>query len=134
MKLFHLLFGIALLILFLWTGQHMRHTLHVGDMLGMERALFRAGHLYLLLSAVPHILLGTYFTFSKNHICRLGQWIGSILFVVSSLLLVYSFFVDLPPKMIERHHARLGLYGMLAGTLFHSVVPIIFRERKGVGF
>ncbi len=57
----HIITGITVLIIFLLTGQYMHHKYdHLANMLLTERALFRTGHIYILLFSLINLSLGAY--------------------------------------------------------------------------
>jgi len=121
LKITHLIIGIMVFLLFLYTGQLMRHQYFVGEMEGMSRALYRANHLYILLFGLINISLGNYLNVGDWQIKKITQTIGSFLILIATVLVIYSFFVDLPTEGIERPHARNALYLILAGVLFHTI-------------
>ncbi|MEM9547511.1 MAG: hypothetical protein AAGA77_16140 [Bacteroidota bacterium] len=117
----HLVFGFVMFITFLLTGQYMdRNFDHLSNMDDLPRALMRAQHLYILLSALINIVLGSYLTISKDKLVKTFQIFGSLLIISATLLLTYSFFNELPTDHIERPLCRLALYIMLAGALGHG--------------
>ncbi|MEE9407783.1 MAG: hypothetical protein V3V28_06895 [Polaribacter sp.] len=123
LKKFHLFFGFLVLILFVLTGQYMhRKYNHLIDMKDVERALFRTGHIYILFLSFINISLGSYFRIGKSKFTKTCQFIGSFFIVIATLLIIYSFFKELPTSQIERTISRFGIYFALAGTLFHSIV------------
>lgn len=129
LKSFHFIFGIALLITFALTGQYMHHKYdHLEGMPSLERALFRAEHIYILLMALINVGLGTYLTTFKAKILKLLQNIGSFLVTIASVLMVYSFFTELPSTVIERPISRNALYLILAGVLFHAFTQLIKKH------
>lgn len=127
----HLIFGFTLFIVFLLTGQYMdRNFNHLADMTDLPRALMRAQHLYILFAALINITLGCYLTFSKDKLVRTFQIFGTILIVVATIMLVYSFFIELPSDHIERPICRQALYLMLGGVLGHGVPNLILLLTK----
>ena len=122
----HLSFGFLMFIAFLLTGQYMdKNFNHLIDMEDLPRALMRAQHLYILLAALINIVLGCYLTVSKDKLIMIFQILGSLLIICATLLLLYSFFTELPSDHIERPLCRLALYTMLAGVLGHGVPNFI---------
>ena len=74
----HFVFGILVILLFLGSGQYMDHYYgHLRDMELMNRALFRAGHLYILLFGLIHVALGSRFSMANRTLFRAVQnaWI-----------------------------------------------------------
>lgn len=127
----HLIFGFLMFIVFLLTGQYMgRNFNHLVDMDDLPRALMRMQHLYILFAALLNLLLGSYLTISKDKLIQILQILGSMLIVVATLLLLYSFFTELPTQNIERPLCRIALYIVLAGVLAHSVPQLILIFSK----
>jgi len=125
-KKFHLIFGFLLFITFLMTGQYMdRYYNHLADMEDVSRALMRMEHIYILLSSLIHISLGSYIVASNVKFTLILQTIGSILTSIATLMIIYSFFTELPTTTIERPICRMALYLTLAGILCHGI-PNLF--------
>lgn len=123
LKKFHLYFGFFMFVLFTLTGQYMhRKYNHLIDMTLTERALFRAGHIYILFLALINISLGSYLTIGKSKQAKILQLVGSFCIITSTFLITYSFFKELPTNQIERLISRFGIYFAVAGTLFHSFI------------
>ena len=58
----HFYFGITIVLIFLLTGHFMHHQyVHLKNLLFMNRALFRAGHIYILLFGLINVALGINF-------------------------------------------------------------------------
>ena len=105
---------------------------HLQGMPDLERALFRAEHIYILLISLVNLGLGTYLTTFKSKILTIFQLIGSLSITTASVLMVYSFFTELPSQIIERPISRNALYLILGGVLFHAFTQIIkkYTENK----
>ncbi|RZN79053.1 MAG: hypothetical protein EVB11_12965 [Winogradskyella sp.] len=91
----------------------------------MSRALFRAGHLYILLFGLINTSLGSYYKSSNNKYLIKLQVFGSALIICASILIIYSFFTELPTNQIERKLSRLSLYMVLAGVSAHGFVSLL---------
>ncbi|WP_298902864.1 hypothetical protein [uncultured Psychroserpens sp.] len=123
---FHLFFGIAIVITFILTGQYMHHRYdHLKDMELMNRALFRAGHLYILLFGLINVALGAYFNPIKHHLLNKIQWLGSVSIIIASCLVIYAFFTELPTDDIERPLTRLSLYVVFFGVTIHGLISLV---------
>lgn len=120
MRYIHLIFGIVLFIIFLITGKFMRVDFPDKDAIPQElRLLMRSRHIYILLSALAHILLGLYLQISKELLRKSLQFLGSFLLIAASILLVWAFFAE---TYTEKHFSdisRYGLYLSLWGTILH---------------
>lgn len=122
-KKIHLYFGFLVFVTFTLTGQYMHHKFnHLIELPLTERALFRAGHIYILFVSLIHISLGNYFTPGKSKFTKACQLTGSVLLILSTIFIIYSFFTELPTNKIERTISRFGIYFALAGAFFHSII------------
>ena len=126
LKKLHVALGLLLIATFLLTGQYMHHLYdHLNGMPDMSRALFRAGHLYILLFGLINLSLGTYLTPRANRALVL-QKLGSIVICAASALCVYSFFSELPATEIERPFSRMSLYLIFLGVGSHYFASLKF--------
>lgn len=98
------------------------------DMELMSRALFRTGHLYILLFGLINISLGINFQLSQNGVLKNIQKIASGFIFIATILVIYSFFTELPSSKIDRPIASLSLYLILAGVSFHGLI-FLFRKK-----
>ncbi len=121
----HLFLGIIVVIVFVLTGQYMhRYFNHLQDMEMMQRALFRAGHLYILLFGLINMGLGAYWRNVKRRSLRALQLLGSMVILLATSMIVYSFFKENPSMHIERSIARFSLYFILFGVSCHGFVGL----------
>ena len=120
----HFYFGITIVLIFLLTGQYMHHQYdHLKNMQLMNRALFRAGHIYILLFGLINVALGINFKSINTYLLGKIQIIGSISVFVANFLVIYSFFTELPTEKIDRPLASISLYLMLLGIAIHGLTP-----------
>ena len=131
LKKLHFWGGLVLLLVFILSGQYMQHGFNrLQDLSAFERMAFRAEHIYLLLSSLIHIAVGSYFT---SHPHRWGGYIqsfASTLMVLASSFFLYSFFSQMPTSEIERPFSRSGLYLMLAGVSIHGLLSLWKPKRE----
>ena len=126
----HFYFGIIIIIAFLLTGQYMHHNFdHLKNMELMNRALFRAGHLYILLFGLINVSLGSHFKISKVKSLKIIQLFGSTIIFISTFLVIYGFFTELPTEQIERPLTRNSLYLILFGVSVHGLISLVKREK-----
>ena len=122
----HLIFGILVVIIFLLTGQYMdKNFNHLKDMELMNRALFRAGHLYILLFGLINAALGSHLKLSIITWINLIQKFGSLVVFGATILVIYGFFTELPTNDIERPLTRFSLYLILFGVSTHGLISLI---------
>ena len=119
----HLIFGFVVFVVFLITGQFMEASFPEKNAISQEfRLLMRSRHIYILFSALLHLLLGVYFqTIDAKGWRRHLQTAGSAFLVVGSLLLVVAFFYETYSTSQFSELSRSGLYVTLAGAVFHVI-------------
>jgi hypothetical protein len=120
MKRFHLIFGFLLVIAFLLTGQYMDkvHN-HLEGMADGPRMLYRTRHIFILLSALLHLGIGSYFIYRQQTTRRIVQLLGSLLITISPVLFIVGFFQE--PKLVGLYTplSHKGIYLIAVGTLLH---------------
>jgi hypothetical protein len=120
MRKFHLFFGLAVLITFVLTGQYMdRYHEHLRGMADGPRMLFRSRHIFILLSGLLHLGIGTYWRTRSTPSRRALQLIGSLLITIAPMLFLVAFIYEPWLEHLYGPYARVGIYGIAAGTLLH---------------
>ena len=125
----HLTLGLLGFLIFLFTGYYMRHR--IPDLMQADERLrfsLRGNHIYILLSALLNLALGSHFRASKERWRATTQVIGSLLIVTSTALLVAAFFYE-PKSEPERPVTLWAMIAALAGTAGHA----LSRIKEGVG-
>lgn len=125
LKRLHFIGGILFLIIFILSGQYMQHAFNgLQDWELFERMLVRAEHIYLLLTSLIHLAMGSYLRSYKRPLFTYLQWTSSLLMFLATAAFLYSFFHEMPTSEIERPFSRMGLYLMLAGVSFHALLSL----------
>lgn len=125
LKKLHFFGGILFLIIFILSGQYMQHAFNgLQDLELFERMVFRAEHIYLLLTSLIHLSMGTYLRPYKRIPQKYIQLFASFLMFLATASFLYSFFHEMPSSEIERPFSRMGLYLMLAGVSFHGLLSL----------
>ncbi len=120
MKRFHLIFGLMLVIIFLLTGQYMdRYHNHLRGMADGMRMLYRTRHIFILLSGLIHLGIGTYFSYRSEMWAKTFQAMGSLLITIASILFVIAFFYEPTLADLETPLSHKGMYLIASGTLLH---------------
>ncbi len=83
------------------------------------RILMRSRHIYILLSAFAHILLGLYLKIHAQIWRKSLQIFGSLLLFTGTILLIYAFFYETYTTRTFTEVSRYGLYTTLGGTILH---------------
>src|ERR1051325_7182538 len=95
MKKVHLIFGVAVVIIFLFTGQYMdKHFNHLVGMPDAPRLLYRTRHIFILFSGLLNLGIGAYFTDRIEAWRRAIQLLGSLFIFTASLLFIIGFFYE----------------------------------------
>jgi integral membrane sensor domain MASE1 len=111
MKKIHLVIGTLTIIIFLLTGQYMHHVYnHLQNMADAPRMMYRATHIYILLSGIINLTLGVYLVLPKQGLKRYIQLLISALILVAPPLLIAGFFYDLKSLESPRAFTRIALY------------------------
>ena len=120
MRKFHLLFGAAVVVAFLLTGQYMdRFHNHLEGMADGPRLLYRTRHIFILLAGLLNLGLAAYFTRRERPWRRIVQSLGTGLIAVASLLFVAAFFYEPGLRDLDTPLSHWGAYAIAAGTLLH---------------
>ena len=120
MKRFHLIFGILVVIAFLLTGQYMdRYYNHLQGMADSPRLLYRTRHIFILLSGLLHLGIGTYFVYRRERWRWILQLLGSLMITAAPILFIVAFFQE--PKLTDLYTplSHKGMYLIAVGTLLH---------------
>ena len=120
MKRFHSIFGLLVIVVFLLTGQYMDKFLqHLEGMPDGPRMLYRTRHIFILLSGLLNLGIGTYFSYGVTRGRRVLQFLGSGLIVVATAFFVVGFFTE--PKLagLATPWSHRGMYLIAYGTLLH---------------
>ena len=116
MRKLHLIVGLAGVAAFLATGVYMRT--HFPALYGGNEALryiYRANHVYLLLASLVNVALGVYLVRGQaGWRASLGR-VGSVLALLSPVLLSYAFFAEAPRASPERIVTALGVFAVALG-------------------
>src|SRR5262249_48663322 len=81
------------------------------------RYMYRANHVYLLLSSLINIVVGTYRTGVRPGWRGISGLVGSVLMLVSPFALLFAFFFEAPHGLPERVATALGVLMLLIGVL-----------------
>jgi len=126
MRRAHLIFGIAALLAFIFTGQYMDKVYnHLRGMADLPRMLFRSRHIYILLASLLNLVLGTYLPRRAAGWRGALQVTGSIQIIIATCLLVDAFFSE--PLRNNLQHTPLssaGVYLIALGTVMHVIAGV----------
>jgi hypothetical protein len=123
MRRVHLMVGLAGVIVFVLTGQVMaRHTPPVRAMVPELRMMYVSRHIYLLGASLVNLTAGLYLRMERGGWQRTLQIVGSVLLLVSPLLLTLAFFAESPLGLPGRGWRASGaLFGLFGGVMLHGL-------------
>src|SRR5271169_1558127 len=123
MRLAHLYFGVAGVIAFVITGQVMAHHVpNIRALPGDVRMMFVSRHIYLLGAALVNLVLGLYLRLQTAGWRRGMQRIGSLLILVSVVVLLMAFISEPALGLAGRGwRTFLGMITLFAGVMTHLV-------------
>lgn len=122
LKKVHLIVGLIALGIFPLTGAYMRFYL-ADEFAANDRFRFsmRANHIYILLSSLIHISLGSYLRVSAKQRRANLQTAASLLLFISTTLVIAAFFAEF--KMgLDRPVTLLAAVLASGGTLLHAFI------------
>jgi uncharacterized protein YjeT (DUF2065 family) len=129
-KWFHLIFGILLFIVFTVTGRYMRVDFPDKDAIDQFlRVLMRSRHIYILFSALIHLVLGVYMQLRPQAWRKVVQIAGSLSLVAASVLLVCAWRIETYDLQQFSDLSRNGIYLSLAGVGLHLIGGVLVTRR-----
>ncbi len=121
MRRLHLTFGLLGVLVFVLTGQFMRH--HTPPMRALSpdvHLMYVSRHIYLLGAALVNLALGLYVLPQPLPRARTAQQIGSVLLLISPILLTIAFFQEPAHGLAGRSwRSTYALLALFAGSLLH---------------
>ena len=124
----HLLSGLFTLVIFALSGQYMLHVLELPEgPLDVQRVIYRASHIYILLIGALNFLLGYYFKWETNGLMRAIQWLSSLVLIGSQAVFIYAFLTEPLAVDLGRRLTFVACVMVLAGVV---AVPLA----KGITF
>ena len=88
------------------------------------RLLMRSRHIYILFSALIHLVLGAYYQPRSQMAAKILQYSGSAFLTIASVLLVWAFVTETYSLQQFSDISRNGIYLSLAGVALHLFARI----------
>ena len=127
----HLIFGLALFVVFVMTGNYMRVDFPDKDVISQDlRLLMRSRHIYILFNALIHIALGIYLQKRPRLWQRLAQYVGSLALTAASVYLVIAWRTETYELQHFSDLSREGIYLSLAGIVLHLIGGVSGTAKK----
>jgi hypothetical protein len=122
MKRFHIIFGLVVFVVFLLTGQYMdRYHEHLMYMADGPRMLYRSRHIFILMSGLLHVGIGSYFKYRLQTWRRVLQIIGSLLITIATVVFTIAFFYEPRLPELQNPLTLLAAISMAVGVLLHLI-------------
>jgi hypothetical protein len=131
MKRLHFIVGLAGLLAFATSGQLMRlHQPAMRTLADGPRLMYLSRHIYLLGASLVNLMLGLYLQMEATNWRRNLQIVGSVLIVISPVLLALAF-VSEPEFGIAGRSARsaFGVFTLLGGAIAHFAARVKPAEK-----
>lgn len=111
-----------MLVVFLLTGQYMdRFHEHLRYTPDGPRMLYRTRHIFILLSGLLHLGIGSYFLYRTQTWRRCLQFLGSALLTVAPVLFTIGFFYEPHLQGLYAPLSKKAIIMLAVGTLLHVV-------------
>jgi len=97
---------------------------HLQGMADGPRMLYRTRHIYILLSGLLHLGIGSYFHYSIEKVRRILQVLGSLLITVAPILFIIGFFQEPHLTGLYAPLSKNGIIMIAVGTLLHLLSSV----------
>jgi hypothetical protein len=88
------------------------------------RMLYRTRHIYILLSGLLHLGIGSYFRCRSERVRRILQLLGSLLITVAPILFIIGFFREPHLTGLYAPLSKEGIILIAIGTLLHLLSSV----------
>ena len=133
MKKLHLITGLIMIVVFVLTGQYLLRILTPFDgVLDGNRMMYRASHVYLLMSASVNVIAGCYYKSLPRSLPALAQKGGSLLLLLSQPVLLLAFIFEPANNIVDRPYTLTGCILLLTGVFltFTGITHQALLNRK----
>lgn len=96
------------------------------------RMMFRATHIYILMSALVNLMTGNYLRNNSVKSFVKFRRLASSLILVAPFLFFVAFIVEPPSYLIERPISFWGVVALLAGVLLHSLLNLKWLTKNAI--
>jgi hypothetical protein len=131
LRMAHLVVGAIAVVAFLITGMLMSgHDPPVESMEWGERLLFSSRHIYLMCVGLVNLALGARYGLPERPARRGAAIIGSLLLLVSTVLLFFAFFAEPMAGRWPGLLSNLGLFALFWGVVIYVAVSLHIDGRS----
>ena len=127
----HFLIGTVFFVLFLLTGAYM-HFNFPELYRGREeiRMMYRATHIYILMSALINLMTGNYLLQIKPLSFLLLRQLASLLILVAPILFFMAFLSEPPEYLVERPISFWAVVFLVVGVMLHALLNVKWLNRN----
>jgi hypothetical protein len=129
----HFIIGITFFVLFLLTGVYM--ILNFPELYNDReevRMMYRATHIYILMSALINLMAGNYLIQSTPASFLVLRKLASLLVLVTPILFFIGFIYEPAEYLIERPVSYWGVVFLVAGAMLHTLLNIKWLNRNTI--
>ena len=83
--------------------------------------LYRTRHIFILLSGLLHLGIGSYFSYRTQQWRRIFQLVGSVLITIAPVLFTIGFFYEPHLQGLYAPLSKQGIIMLAVGALMHVV-------------
>jgi len=129
----HIFVGLIFFVLFLLTGAYMIFTfpeLYAGR--EEVRMMYRATHIYILMSALVNLMTGSYLCNVKKPSFLNLKRLASLLILVTPVLFFIAFMFEPPDYLIDRPITFWGVVFLFIGVMLHTLLNIKWLNKDDI--
>jgi len=130
LKKWHLWTGILFLILFVLSGLYMIVNFPALEENALVRMMYRANHIYLLLTALLNIIFGSLVIDTTPFQHRLLFNSASILIILSPLFLMLAFIFEPQRATFDRIFTFVGILLVLSGVVLYTGLVWYWKRKS----
>ena len=133
MQRVHLIYGVILLVLFLFSGYFMLKSFP--EIYGTSpeiRMMFRANHIYILFAALINLLLAISTVNTAGRFRETAERFSSIFILTGGILLVTAFFIEPASSAWNRPLTFSGILLHLTGIIVIVVLRLSVHRKKDI--
>ncbi|HEY8265210.1 MAG TPA: hypothetical protein VIG03_01455 [Steroidobacteraceae bacterium] len=129
LRMAHLVVGAVAIAGFLITGMLMSgHEPPVMKMGWDQRLLFNSRHIYLMSAGLVNLAMGVHYLLPAARALRVVAILGSLLALVSALLLFFAFFAEPMAGRLPGGTSGYGLFALFGGVLLYALANLVGRR------
>ncbi len=127
----HFIVGIGFFTIFLVTGVYMIYSFpELYNERQEVRMMYRATHIYILMSALINLISGSYLNETKHLNLLVLRKLASLLILVAPLLFLFAFFYEPPEYLIARPVSFWAVLSLVTGVILHISLNIKCLNRN----